>query len=378
MNWRLTLADVHLSEPVIEAAMAALASNWLTMGPRTQELEGAFAAEHDVPEAVALSSGTAGLHLACLAAGVAEGDEVIAPALSFVADAHAPHWCGGSTVFADISADHRPLIDPAAVEELITERTKAVLAVHMFGVALELDGLAELCAERGLVLIEDCCEAVGARFADGSRVGTKGAIGCFSFFAKTQMPVGEGGIVITSDAAAAERIRLLRSHAMTSVTWDRHRGHAETYDIVDLGFNYRIDEPRAAMARAHLDDLEERLASLRGIVADYRRRLAGIEGVSVPFDDGEAARAGQFAMPVVLSDRETRDRVRARLTARGIQTTFYPSITQLTAYEEAARAHPCPGAEGFSGRHLVLPLSASMGADDVELACAELASALAD
>ena len=376
MSWRLPLADVQLTEPVIEAAMEALRSNWLTMGPRTQALEGDFATATGRPHAVAVSSGTAGLHLACLAAGVGEGDEVIVPAVGFVADAHAAHWCGGRTVFADVISEREPLLDAAAVEPLITERTKAVLAVHMFGYPLELAGLRELCDERGLVLIEDCCEAAGATFADGASVGTAGQSGVFSFFAKTQLPVGEGGIVVTDEEDVDARIRLLRSHAMTSVTWDRHRGHAETYDITDLGYNYRLDEPRAAMAAAHLRELDGRLERLRATVAAYRERLEGVDGITLPFDAESAARGGHFAFPVVVADGETRDRVRATLAERGVQTTFYPAITTLGLYEEAGREHPCPRAEDFAARHLAMPLSKQMGPDDVELACAELTAAL--
>lgn len=376
MSWRLPLADVRLSEPVIAAAVEALRSNWLTMGPRTQALEGEFAAAVGSPHAVAVSSGSAGLHLACLAAGVGPGDEVIVPALGFVADAHAPHWCGGRAVFADIASERLPLLDAAAVEPLIGPHTRAVLAIHMFGYPLELAGLRELCDRHGIALIEDCCEAVGATFADGASVGTVGDGGVFSFFAKTQLPVGEGGIVVSADEDAAARVRLLRSHAMTSVTWDRHRGHAETYDITDLGFNYRLDEPRAAMAGAHLRELDGRLERLRATVAAYRERLAAVDGITVPFSDELAARAGHFAFPVVLADAEARDRVRATLAERGVQTTFYPAITSLGLYEQAGREHPCPRAEDFAARHLAMPLATSMGPDDVALACDELAAAL--
>jgi dTDP-4-amino-4,6-dideoxygalactose transaminase len=377
MSWRLPLADVRLTESVIEAAMDALASNWLTMGPRTQDLERAFAESVGAPHAVAVSSGTAGLHLACLAAGVGPGDEVIVPGLGFVADAHAAHWCGGTTVFADISSPEQPLLDPAAVEPLITDRTKAILPVHMYGYALDLDGLRDLCADRGIALIEDCCEAAGASFTDGSPAGMAGLAGVFSFFAKTQLPVGEGGIVVTSDEEVADRIRLLRSHAMTSVTWDRHRGHAETYDITDLGYNYRLDEPRAAMAHAHLLELEGRLTKLRATAATYRERIADIDGVAVPFCDEQASRAGHFAFPVVVADVEQRDRVRARLAERGVQTTVYPAITTLSLYREAGTLNPCPQAEDMAVRHLAMPLSTSMSPDDVELACTELEAALA-
>lgn len=377
MSWRLPLAEVRLSEPVIAAAIEALSSNWLTMGPRTQELERDFAAAFGSPHAVAVSSGSAGLHLACLAAGVGPGDEVIVPALSFVADAHAPHWCGGRAVFADISSERLPLLDAEAVEPLLGERTRAVLAAHMYGYAQELTELRSLCDERGVALIEDCCEATGAAFADGAPTGTVGASGVFSFFAKTKLPVGEGGIVVTSDEETAERIRLLRSHAMTSVTWDRHRGHAETYDITDLGFNYRIDEPRAAMAAAHLRELDDKLAKLRATVASYRGRLAAIDGVTVPFEDEHVARASHFALPILLADGVTRDRVRAALSERRVQTSYYPAITKLSLYEGAAREQECPRAEEFAARHLVLPLSSLMEPEDVEFACAELATAVA-
>jgi dTDP-4-amino-4,6-dideoxygalactose transaminase len=256
------------------------------------------------------------------------------------------------------------------------ERTKAVIAVHMFGYPMELDELAKLCEERGVALIEDCCESAGATFADGSSVGTRGATGVFSFFAKTQLPVGEGGLVVTDDEAAASRMRLLRSHAMTSVTWDRHRGHAETYDITDVGYNYRIDEPRAAMARAHLDELDGRLEKLRANVRTYRERLAGVDGVEIPFDEELVARAGHFAFPVAVPDNATRHQIRMELCGQMIQTTFYPALTTLEIYGDAGRANPCPRAEDFASRHLAMPLSCTMDAADVEFACGALEAAL--
>jgi len=376
MEWRLPLADVHLPESAIDASMEALRSNWLTMGPRTQALEAAFAARQGSAHAVAASSGSAAIHLAMLAAGIGPGDEVIVPACGFVADAHAPHWCGGTTVFADVVSAERPLIDPGSVAELITDRTRAVLAIHLFGYGCDMDALDEICAERGIAIIEDCCQAAGATFPDGSPVGTASLAGCFSFFAKTQLPVGEGGIVVADDDDVAERVRLLRSHAMTSVTWDRHRGHAETYDVVDLGFNYRLDEPRAAMAHAHLQLLDEKLALLRGIVGRYRERLAEVDGVTLPFDAAEVARGGHFAFPVVVADPELRDRVREALVASRIQTTFYPSLTGLSAYAEAVAANPCPRAEDFSARHLAMPLATVMTPEDVDVAVGELVGAL--
>jgi dTDP-4-amino-4,6-dideoxygalactose transaminase len=376
MTWRLPLGDVRLSEPVIEASMKALRSNWLTMGPRTEELEREFAARQGMAHGIAVSSGAAALHLSGLAAGVGPGDEVIVPAVGFVADAHVAHWCGGETVFADVESAEWPLLDVDAVDALINERTKAVIVIHMFGYGCELDGLRARCADRGVALIEDCCEAAGGTFADGAPLGTRSLAGCFSFFAKTQLPVGEGGIVVTDDDRAAARVRSLRSHAMTSATWDRHRGHAETYDITDLGFNYRIDEPRAAMAQAHLAALDEKLGRLRSIVARYREQLGGVDGIVLPFTDDAVMRSGHFVFPVLLADRATRDRVRSGMIERRIQTSLYPAITELSLYAGQGRRYPCPRAEEFCARHLALPLSSVMSFDQVDLACAELAAVL--
>ena len=375
-DWRVTLTELQLPESDVEAVMATLESGWLTMGPRTQDLEAAFAEHVGARHALAVSSGTAALHLACLAAGVGEGDEVIAPALSFVADAHAGRCAGGSTVLADCVSPAEPLLDPADVERRITEGTKAVIAVHMFGYPADTDAVGRLCDARDIALIEDCCESDGGRLRDGSFAGTAGICGCFSFFAKTQLGVGEGGILVTDDDGFAERVRSLRSHAMTSVTWDRHRGHAETYDVTDLGFNYRIDEPRATLALARLGRLDDALARLREVADSYREGLEGVEGVEVPFPAEWVELAGHFAFPVLVGDLDTRNRVRETMHANGVQTTFYPALTQLTEYQGAAGDGGAPVAEEIADRHLVLPFSPSLGDEEIGIVVEEFRAAV--
>ena len=375
-EWRVPLTTLALPEDDVEAVLETLRSGWLTMGPRTQELEVAFAEWSGSRHAVAVSSGTAALHLACLGAGVGPGDEVIAPALSFVADAHAPRCCGAASVIADSRSPSDPLLDPADVERRITPRTKAVIAVHMFGYTADLDALAALCDAHGLALIEDCAEAAGAVLPNGSRAGTAGLAGCFSFFPKTQLGVGEGGIVVTDDEGVADRVRLLRSHAMTSVTWDRHRGHAETYDVTDLGYNYRLDEPRATLAQRRLGRLDESLDGLRRVAGAYRSGLEGHPGLELPFDDEAAARSGHFAFPVLVASRETRDGTRDRLHERGVQTTFYPALTQLSEYAPADEAAACPVAAAFSDHHLALPFSPSLDEKRIEIVVDELRAAV--
>jgi dTDP-4-amino-4,6-dideoxygalactose transaminase len=376
-DWRVPLTTLSLPESDIAAVLETLESGWLTMGPRTIELEQAFAKWAGAEHAVAVSSGTAALHLACLAAGVGPGDKAIAPALSFVADAHAPRCCGAETALADSRSFEDPTIDPDAVAALLTPQTKALIAVHMFGYTADLEALQALCDEGGVVLIEDCCEAAGASLPDGSRAGTAGLAGCFSFFSKTQLGVGEGGIVITDNEQLAERLRLLRTHAMTVGTWDRHRGHAETYDVTDLGYNFRIDEPRATLAKSRLARLDDAVGELRRVAEAYRAGLADLEGLEIPFSDEAVERSGHFAFPVLVSDLETRDAVRTHLHANGVQTTFYPALTQLTEYTPAQGDSGCPVAEEFADRHLALPLSPSLDEEKIQIVIAAAYAALA-
>jgi dTDP-4-amino-4,6-dideoxygalactose transaminase len=358
MSWRVPLTRVSMPEEDVEAVLDCLRSGWLTMGPRTAAFEEALAAHIGAPHVVAVSSGTAALHLAMRAAGIGPGDEVIVPALTFVATAAAVRCVGAEPVFCDILGPHDFNVDVKEVEAHITSRTRAVVAVHFMGYPADVIALRDLCDTHGLQLIEDAAQAIGAVAADGSQVGTIGEFGCFSFFPKKQLCVGEGGMVVTSDEARAADVRRLRSHAMTSVTWDRHRGHAESYDIVDFGFNYRIDEPRAALGLSRLPRLNDDIERRRRAVLEYRKVLGSIDGIEIPWTD-EAVRDGShFAFAIVLPDRETRDRFRTAMADSGIQTTWYPALPTLTAYQQAGSGLDCAIEVGY--RHCALPLSSGM------------------
>ena len=242
-----------------------LRSGWLTMGPRTQEFEQVFAEHLGCEHAIALANCTAALHLAYLAAGVGPGDEVIVPPITFVATAAAARYCGAEPVFADIKGNHDLGIDPEDVARKVTPRTKAVCAVHYGGYAADLAALREPLrrrrhrADRGL-RPRPSATPVG----DDRKLGTHGLAGCFSFFSNKVLSCGEGGLLATNDDEVAAQVRSLRSHAMTSGTWDRHRGHSHGYDVVGLGYNYRMDEPRAALLTARLTGLEDDIAARRG------------------------------------------------------------------------------------------------------------------
>jgi dTDP-4-amino-4,6-dideoxygalactose transaminase len=360
-DWRVPLTDIAMPEQDVEAVLDCLRSGWLTMGPRTKAFEEALARYVGAPHAATVSSGTAALHLACQAAGLGPGDEVIVPAFTFVASASAVRYVGAEPVLCDVRDARDFNIDPEDVALRITPHTRAVMAVHFCGYPAEIFALRELCDEHGLLLIEDCAQAIGAHVDDaGRQVGTVGELGCFSFFSKKQLCVGEGGMVCTADETLDERVRLLRSHALTSSTWDRHRGHDPAYDVVDIGFNFRLDEPRAALGLSRLTRLDDDIATRRAIVRAYRERLADVAGIELAFDEQAVERSSHFAFPVLLKDRQTRDRFRDELRANGIQTTWYPALHSFTGYRRYAPAQGLARASEVADRHCALPLSATM------------------
>jgi dTDP-4-amino-4,6-dideoxygalactose transaminase len=365
----IPLFDVELSDDHLEAVAAALRSGWLTMGPRTQAFEQEFAAHLGTRHALALSSCTAALHLAYLAAGVGPGDEVVVPAITFVASAAAARYCGATPVLADVKGPHDIGVDPADVERRLTERTKAVCAVHYAGYPADVEALGRLCAQRGIALVEDSAHA--------PHLGVSGLAGCYSFFSNKVLSCGEGGLLASDDDGVAERVRSLRSHAMTSGTWDRHRGHSAGYDVVDLGFNYRMDEPRAALLSARLPGLAADIAARRRLVHRYRELLAGVEGVTLPYDDAEVDRSSCYVMPTVVDEPGLRDPLRAwMLEERRVQTSIlYPAVHEFSAYEGSAES--LPQSELIARSELTLPLFPHLTEEDQDRVVAALRDGLA-
>lgn len=348
---------------------AALESGWLTMGPRIQEFERAYGDFLDCGHAIALSSCTAALHLAYLAVGVGPGDEVVVPSMSFAATSNAVLYCGGTPVFADVVGRHDLGIDPDDVEGRITERTKAVCAMHYAGYPAAVDRLREICEPRGVALVEDAAHSPSAEL-DGRKLGTWGSAGCFSFFSNKVLSVGEGGLLATHDDAVAERVRSLRSHGMTSGTWDRHRGHAETYDIVDLGFNYRMDEPRAALLLSRMKRLDGEIERRRKLVRGYRDRLGGLERLTLPYRDEDVARSSCYVMPTLLDEDVDRRVFRQELSRHGIQTSIlYPAIHEFTEYRRRFPDVSLPRTESAARTQVTLPLFPHMTDGQLDRVC---------
>lgn len=374
------LFDVQLSEQAIGAVEATLRSGWLTLGPRTKAFEEEFADHLGSKHAIAVSSCTAGLHLAYLAAGVGPGDEVIVPAITFVATANAARYCGATPVLADVRGQHDLGIDPEDVAARITPRTKAVCAVHYAGYSADMARLREICDANGIALIEDVAHAPSATSPDTpGKLGTQGLAGAFSFFSNKVLSCGEGGLVSTDDDDVATQVRSLRSHAMTSGTWDRHRGHSAGYDVTGLGFNYRMDEPRAALLSARLTTLGDEIAERRRLVRRYRELLRDTPGITVPYEDGDVEHSSCYVMPVMVDRAELREPLRAfMLEQRKIQTSvLYPAIHEFTAYLSDDNGDL--GRSELAARtELTLPLFPTLSETDQDRVVAALADGLAE
>jgi|HubBroStandDraft_4_1064222.scaffolds.fasta_scaffold06962_3 dTDP-4-amino-4,6-dideoxygalactose transaminase len=373
----LPLFDLRLEEQDFEAVAETLRSGWLTLGPRTAAFEEAFAAHLGARHAIALSNCTAALHLAYLAAGVGPDDEVIVPSFTFAATAAAVLYCGATPVFAEIVSRERPSLDLEDVQRRITPRTKAVCVVHYAGYAAAADRLKELCDARGIALIEDVAHAPSATLG-GRKLGTWGLAGAFSFFSNKVLSVGEGGLLCTDSDEIAAFVRSRRSHAMTSGTWDRHRGRTDTYDVTGLGFNYRLDEPRAALLLSRLERLEVDIARRRELTLRYRGLLGQVDGIIVPFEDADIPTSSCYVMPIMLERDGTQAEVSRRLRELGIQTSiFYPSIHRFTAYRERFPNLSLPITELASRTELTLPFYPHMTNDDQDRVVTALAKVVA-
>lgn len=376
---RVSLSDVAVDAELLAAAHDAVASGWWSMGPRVAAFEREFAELCGVEHAFVVANGTAAIHIALLATGIGPGDEVIVPSLTFVAAANMVAAVGATPVFCDIVGDHDLNLDPADVAVAITPRTRAIMPVHYGGYACDMDALEAICREHDLILIEDAAHAPGAHHR-GRRLGSIGAAGCFSFFSNKNLPVGEGGMVTTNDTAVAEQIRLLRSHGMTTLTWDRHRGHASGYDVMLHGFNYRLDEIRAAIGRVQLARLDDNNAARGRHVARYRERLAAIDGLVMPFDaPAEESASAYHLAEILLPEGVDRDRVRESLTQAGVQTSVhYPPIHTFSAFSAYTGRRPLPRTDAVAARLLTLPLYPHLTDEDVDFVGAALTTAIAE
>jgi len=367
MRWRIPLADLDLGKRETEAVTHVLQSKWLTMGEVTQDFERRFAEYLGIKYAFAVTNCTVALHMANVALGIGPGAEVIVPSLTFVATANAVLYTGATPVFADVASLDDLTIAPRDIERRISQHTRAITVMHYGGYLCAMDEILRIARQHGLAVIEDAAHAPGA-LLDGRMAGTLGDIGCFSFFSNKNLVTGEGGMVVTDRDDLAEKLGIIRSHGMTSLTWDRHRGHAHSYDVVELGYNYRIDEMRSALGIVQLDKLEPNNQRRRELTAEYQRLLSNVPGVRVPFGEHPGTSSCHI-LPILLDSQIDRRSFIAGMRDRGIQTSIhYPPIHQFSYYRDrfADRAGCLPVTEAVGLREVTLPLYPTMGLDDVQ------------
>jgi dTDP-4-amino-4,6-dideoxygalactose transaminase len=365
-TWEVPLSDVLVDSEILDAVHGAAASGWWSTGPRVAEFERLFAACMGSRHAIAVSSGTAAIQLALLATQCGQGDEVVLPSLNFVAAANAVSHTGARPVLCDIRGEGDLNLDPQDVASAITGSTKAIIVLHYGGYSCDIDAILEVARRHGLAVIEDAAHAPGASWR-GRACGTFGMVGCFSFFANKNLPVGEGGMLVTDDADLDRRLRLLRSHGMTTLTWARHQGHASSYDVLLRGYNYRFDELRAAIGLVQLGRLDASNRARAEIVSVYRRELDGVAGITVPFGDHDHEKSAHHLATIVLPSSELQKPLREHLRRRRVQTSLhYPPIHRFSEYaHEAQRALPVT--DDVSDRLMTLPLYPHMTEPQVKL-----------
>ncbi|MEW6716782.1 MAG: DegT/DnrJ/EryC1/StrS family aminotransferase [Chloroflexota bacterium] len=358
MEWRVPLSDLDFGPQEEEAVLRVLHSRWLTMGSVTQEFEGRFAEFLGVKYAIAVSNATVALHLACIALGFGKGDEVIVPSLSFVATANAVRYTGAHVRFADILSSQELNISPEDIERNITPQTKGIIVMHYGGYPCRMEDIESLAERHNLVIIEDAAHAPGATLK-GRYLGTWGDAGCFSFFSNKNLVTGEGGMLVTNRHEVAEKVRLLRSHGMTTMTWDRHQGHAYSYDVIELGYNYRLDEIRSALGIVQLEKLEQNNLKRAQITDQYRQAL-NHTSLEIPFTQHKGQSAHHI-FPVLLPPGSDRQAFMDNLREKGIQTSIhYPPIHTFSYYRHLYPDIRLSNTEEVAQREVTLPLYPTM------------------
>ena len=373
MKWRYPLSDIDLGKEEERKVLKVLRSRWLSTGPVTEKFEKAFSEYLGEGYAIAVSNGTAALHLALASLNIKEGDEVILPSLTFIATANAVLYVGAKPTFADIVSKDNLNISPEEIGKKITKKTKAIMVMHYGGYPCDMGSIMGIAKRHGLYVVEDAAHAPGAEY-QGKKCGMIGDIGCFSFFSNKNLVTGEGGMVVTQNRECAERVRRMRSHGMETLSWDKYRGHFSSYDIEKLGYNYRTTEIQSALGLVQLKKLDRNNKRRKRLVEIYRRELQGVDGISIPFPQFKG-RPSYHLFPILVDTGQDarssflKDRLMEGLRHFRIQTSVhYPPIHLFSLYrrEFDFTEGMLPKTEEVSRREVTLPLHPRMDVEDVK------------
>jgi len=376
MDYKILLFDLNFDQAEQDAVIETLRSKWISTGPKNAELERRFAEMTGARHAVALTNCTVALHLALVLNDIKPGDEVLCPSLTFVATVNAIRYVNAIPVFADVKSMEDLTIDPDDIEKKITPRTKAIMLMHYGGFACDMKRIMPLAEKHNLRVIEDACHGPLSEY-EGKKLGTIGSVGCFSFFSNKNISTGEGGMIITNDDAIYEKAKLLRSHGMTSLSFDRAKGHSTEYDVIELGYNYRMDDIRASIGIVQLDKLPGDLEIRAELRARYEKNLKEVEEIIIPFK-GYKYFTSNYIFPIVLKNStvKRRNRVREHLAEAGIQTSVhYPAVHRFSIYKEYAS--PLPNTEYAADNLVTLPMFSKLTPEQVDYICDTLKEAVA-
>jgi dTDP-4-amino-4,6-dideoxygalactose transaminase len=374
-NINIPLSDIDYGEEEKEAVLRVLDRKWLSMGDEVQAFEKEFADFVGVKYAFAVSNATSALHLSLVCLNIKPEDEIIQPAINFVACANMTIALGAKPVFADILDLQEPTIDVKSIENLITPKTKAVIVMHYGGYPCRMSEIRNTCSKHGIPIVEDACHAIGAQylsvdheFPHKNMVGNLSDIACFSFFSNKNLVTGEGGMIVTNNEDYAAKIKLLRSHGMTTLTWERHKGYASSYDVVTNGYNYRFDEIRAALGRVQLRKLVNNNKRREKAVRLYHQRLNNISGWTTPFSSYTGS-SSYHLMTLLAPNRKSRENIALIMKSSGIQTSFhYPCITGFKAFSTFENNN-LPFSHDFASRVITLPLFPTISESQIEQIC---------
>lgn len=374
----IPLADTTLSEEEVEAAARVLRSGWLTMGPEVKAFEEEFADRFGARHAIGVANGTAALHLAYQAAGLREGDEFCLPALTFVATLNAGLYLRARPVLVDCTSEDDLTLSPSDLERKITPRTRLIVTMPYGGFCPDMERICALADARKIPIVEDACHAPLAEL-NGRKIGTFGLASTWSFYGNKNMTTGEGGMVLTDDDETARRVRLLRSHGMTTLTWERHRGHAAEYDVVEAGYNYRLDEVRAAIGRVQLRKLDEANRLRSAAARLLREALAPLaaRGLRIPFEYPRGHSAHHLFV-ILLPDGCNRRAFRDAMRRAGVMTSVhYPPLDSFSHCRALGLdKQNLPVLRSLQNRLVTLPLGPTLTATQVHRIAAATAQAL--
>ena len=375
MAYLIPLFNLNFDEREAQAASETIKSGWISTGPKNAELEQMFKDMWSVKYAVSMTNCTDALHVCCMVCGFGPGDEVICPSLTFAASANCIRYVGATPVFADIVGPEHINIDPADIEKKITPRTKGIVVVHMAGFPAKMDKIMAIAKKYNLKVIEDACHGPLSEYK-GKKLGTIGDCAAFSFFSNKNISTGEGGMFITNNEEMEKEARLIRSHGMTTMSYQRASGHATSYDIIGLGYNFWMDDIRASIAIVQLKKLPKDLETRLTVRQHYLNRLTGIDGVVVPFSDNSEY-VSNYIMPIVLlnSTVEHRNAIREKMHAAGIQTSVhYPAVHRFRTFREYETL--LPKTEYVTDNEITLPMYAALTEQQIDYICKTLKNAI--